>query len=128
MRTAPGPGCDGEVGVGVVIDGDGVDVGFLLVGVVAIDVELLSLVEVDRVGVDEHGGAELVHLADDAGAGVVGLVDDHDVVARGGAEADRFGGVGLVGPVPDAIDLLDDAVLFEHGERGQHCGWLSRSE
>ena len=46
--------------------------------------------DVDRLLVDEQRGGEQVHLADDAMA-VAGGVDDHDVVRRGGAQADGAG-------------------------------------
>ena len=61
------------------------------------DVVLLPAVNVDGFFVDKHKRAGEIDFADDAGR--AGEVDDHEIVAGDGTQADGIGGIGLLRPV-----------------------------
>src|SRR5258708_38495817 len=66
------------------------DVSLALLEVEMFDVVLLPAVNVDGFFVDEHKRAGEIDFADDAGR--AGDVDDHEIVAGDGTQADGIGG------------------------------------
>src|SRR5229473_7972785 len=83
-------------GVGVVVDVDALDVGLAFLEVEMLDVELLPAVKVDGFFVDEHQRAGEIDFANDIWR--AGDVEDHELVAGYGAEADGIGGISFVRP------------------------------
>src|SRR6266851_450243 len=84
-------------GVGVVVDVDTLDVGLAFLEVEMLDVVLLAAVNVDGFFVEEHQRAGEIDFADDGGR--AGDVDDHEIIAGHGTQADGIGGIGLLRPV-----------------------------
>ncbi len=84
-------------GVGVVVDVDALDVGLALLEVEMLDVVLLAAVKVDGFFVEEDESAGEIDFANDGGR--AGDVDDHEIVAGHGAQADGIGRIGFLHPV-----------------------------
>ena len=84
-------------GIGVVVHVDALDVSLALLEVEMFDVVLLPAVKVDGFFVDEHKRAGEIDFADDAGR--AGDVDDHEIVAGDGTQADGIGGISFLRPV-----------------------------
>ena len=99
------------VGVGVVVDIDLADVGLPLAPVELVDVVLDAVVQVDRLGMDEHLRREQVRLADDPRPIRRG-VDDHDVLRGRGPQADLRRREVLRAPVPPPVARLADVALL----------------
>src|SRR6266849_10693089 len=87
----------------------------IFLNMLAIDVELRTLLEIDRFLVQEHGRRELIHLADDRRPWLRG-VDDDDVVGGDAPEVDLLGGKRLTAPEPAAGGARRGTVLFENPE------------
>src|SRR6266851_5969495 len=84
-------------GVSVVIDVDALDVGLAFLEIEMFDVVLLAAVKVDGFFVDEHKRAGEIDFADDVWR--PGDVDDHEIVAGYGTQADGIGRIGFLRPV-----------------------------
>ena len=98
---------DRAVRVGVVVHVHLVHVRLPLAPVELVHVVLDGVVHVDRVLVDEHLGAEQVHLAEDPGP-VRRRVDDHHVLGRRGPQRDLRRREVLRAPVPPPVVCLAD--------------------
>ena len=86
-----------ELGVRVVVHGDGRDVRLFVVPIEVLHLVLLAAVDVDRVLVDEQRRARPVAFADHLRHRA--LLDDYEVVRARRAQADLLGGEGLAHPV-----------------------------
>ncbi len=84
-------------GVGVVVDVDALDVGLALLEVEMLDVVLLAAVDVDGFFVEEDKSTGEIDFADDGGC--AGDVNDHEIVAGHGTQADGVGGISFLRPV-----------------------------
>ena len=107
---------DAHERVGVVVHVHRAHVRLLLLPVQPVHVVLGAVLEVDRLLVEHDLGRELVHLADDLGAGGRG-VDDHDVVGGQPAQRDALGRERVLGPERAAAGPGDHPVLLEHLEQ-----------
>src|SRR2546429_6585158 len=90
--------------VGVVVDVDALDVGFAFLEVEMFDVVLLTAVKVDGFFVDERERAGEIDFANDIWR--AGDVDDHEIVACYGAQADGIGGTGPLRPAVSFTNQL----------------------
>ncbi len=126
----------GELRLRVVVDLYLTHVRLCVVPVQPLDLELLRLVEIDRLLVEQHLRGEPVDLADHPRLAVVILgadrarcrprrVDDDNVVVRRRAQRRRLRRERLIGPVVLATRLVEHALLVEVRE---HAGRVLRSE
>jgi hypothetical protein len=70
--------------------------------------------DVDGLLVERGGSAREVGLANHAFT--IGGVHDHEIVRRHRSQADGVRGIGLVGPVPLAVGVMNEAFLRQHTE------------
>ncbi len=110
-------------GVGVVIDVDLFYVGFAFFEVEMFDVILLRAVEIDGFFVDGGERAGEIDFADDFG--LAGDVDDDEIIAGDGAEADGVGRVGFLRPVKMIAGAMEETGF---GHAGAEIGDIDFAE
>src|SRR6266704_560630 len=84
-------------GVGVVVDVDALHVGFAFLEVEMFDVVLLATMNVNGFCVENNESTGEIHFADDSGC--ASDIDDYEIVAAYGPQADGIGGIGLLRPM-----------------------------
>src|SRR6266567_7308755 len=84
-------------GIGVVVDVDALHVGLAFLEVEMFDVVLLATMNVNGFFVEKNQSAGEIHFADDSGR--ASDIDDYEIVAAYGPQADGIGGIGLLRPV-----------------------------
>ncbi len=100
--------------IGVVVAVHGLDVGLAILEVEALHLIQPALDQVDRLLVQGRGRAREVDLADHLRR--VGRVDHDEIVGRHRTQADRVGGIRLVGPVPLAFRLVHEALIRQQAQ------------
>ena len=89
-------------GVGEVVHVDALYVGFAVIEIEPLDVVLLSLVNVDRLGMNGGESGREIHFANDLRLSILsaGDIDNDEIVGRYRAQADRIRRIALLDPVP----------------------------
>ena len=84
-------------GVRVIVDVDALHVSFAFLEIKVLDVVLLAAVNVDGFFVKENQGAGKIHFANNGRR--AGDIDNHEIIAGHGPQADRVGGISFLRPV-----------------------------